>query len=207
MSNKILLCISNTGGGHLSAANALRSAINELLEHSKFAGSPFEIVIADVVEDSNGLNRLLVALYDYLLRYRQEWMKYYYRLIQFFKPDSSAVGYWLVSGYAKHLLRTLNPVIVVSIHPMANYYLARALKEIKLPNLPKLIEVVLDPNAELWTGWACPDADLIVAPNNIARERLIALGIEPARIVMIGMPVDPQFLHPPLQSRETFLEG
>ncbi len=206
MSNKILLCVSNTGGGHLSAANAIRSAIDELVESGHFRGSPFEIVIADVVEDSNIIHRLFVALYDYLLRYRQGWMKYYYSLIQLVKPDNSALGYWLASGYAKHLLRTLNPAIVVSIHPMANHYLARALNEVKLPHQPKLIEVVLDPNAELWTGWACRDADMIIAPNNLAQERLISLGIEQKKIVTIGMPVDPQFLHPPLQSREKFLE-
>jgi len=207
MSNKILLCVSNTGGGHLSAANAIRSAIKELSSSGQVGESAFEVVIADVVENSNVIHRLFVALYDCLLRYRQGWMKYYYNLIEFFKPDNSEVGYWLASGYVKNLLRTLNPAIVVSIHPMSNHYLARALHEITLPNQPKLIEVVLDPNAKLWTGWACRDADMIIAPNNIARERLISLGIESDRIVTIGMPVDPLFLHPPLQSRETFLEG
>lgn len=186
---------------------ALRSAIDELAASGHFRGSPFAIVIADVVENSHFIHKLFVSFYNYLLRYRQGWMKYYYGLIQLFKPDNSAAGYWLARGYVTQLLRSVNPAIVVSIHPMANHYLARALNEVKLPNQPKLIEVVLDPNAELWTGWACPDADLIIAPNNIAQERLIALGVESARIVTIGMPVDPQFLRPPLQSRETFLEG
>jgi UDP-N-acetylglucosamine:LPS N-acetylglucosamine transferase len=90
---------------------------------------------------------------------------------------------------------------------MANHYLAHALNAVRLRRQPKLIEVVTDPNAQLWSGWACRDAYLIIAPNNIARERLISLGIASAKIVTVGMPVDPQYLHPPLQSREAFLEG
>jgi hypothetical protein len=95
MSTKILLCISNTGGGHVSAAHALRSAIDELVASRHFRGSPFEIVIDDVVENSHFIHKLFVSLYNYLLRYRQGWMKYYYDLIQLFKPDNSAIGYWL----------------------------------------------------------------------------------------------------------------
>jgi len=207
MSNKILLCISNTGGGHRSAANAIQNAIDELVQSGYFGGNLFEVVIADVVEDSNAIHSLFVAIYNFLLRYKQAWMKYYVNLIEFFKPDDSALGYWLASGYVKNLLRTVNPLVVVSAHPMANHYLSRALKAVKLPRHPKLIVVVTDPNAELWTGWACRDGYLTIVPNSLARERLISLGIDSARIVTIGMAVDPQFLLPPLQSRGEFLEG
>ena len=206
MSNKILLCVSNTGGGHRSAANAIRNAIDELVRSGEWGQSPFEVVIVDVVEDSNVIHKLFVDIYNFLLRYRQGWMKYYYRTIEFVKPDESIIGYWLASGYAKDLLRKVNPLIVVSAHPMANHYLAHALHAVKLPHQPKLIEVVTDPNAKLWTGWACRDAYLIIAPNNVARERLISLGITSAQIVTVGMPVDPEFLHPPLQNREAFLK-
>jgi UDP-N-acetylglucosamine:LPS N-acetylglucosamine transferase len=207
MSNKILLCVSDTGGGHRSAANAIRDAIDELVRKGQFGSESYEVVIADVVEESNPVHRLFVAIYNYLLRHRQSWMKYYYNLIELFRPDNSTIGYWLASGYFNDLLGRVNPAIVVSIHPMANHYLSRALRAIKLPHQPKLIEVILDPNAELWIGWACRDADLIIAPNGLARQRLIELGIDPARIETIGMPVNPQFLQPARQSRQAFLGG
>jgi UDP-N-acetylglucosamine:LPS N-acetylglucosamine transferase len=205
--NKILLCISDTGGGHRSAANAVRNAIDELMRSDRMAPHSIEVVITDVVEKSNVVNKLFVGIYNYLLRYRQDWMKYYYSLIEFFKPDNSLFGYWLASAYVKDLLRKVNPLIVVSLHPMANHYLARALNAVKLPGDPKLIVVVTDPNANLWTGWACRDASMIIAPNDLAQQRLLSLGVEAANIVTIGMPVDPEFLHTPLQSREAFLTG
>jgi hypothetical protein len=67
----------------------------------------------------------------------------------------------------------------------------RALESVKLPGHPKLIVVVTDPNANLWSGWACRDAFMAIAPNNLARERLLTLGVEASKIVTIGMPVDP----------------
>ncbi len=206
MINPILLCVSNTGGGHRSAALAIRNAIDELVAKDRFRGRPCEVIIVDVVENSHFINRLFVAVYNFLLRYRQGWMKYYFSLIEHFKPNDSAVGYWLASGYLESLLRRVNPAIVVSIHPMANHYLARALETIKLPHQPKLIEVVLDPNSELWVGWACREANLIIAPNDLVKQRLLSLGIDSSRIVTIGMPVDPQFLRPALHTRDEFLK-
>lgn len=205
MTNKILLCVSNTGSGHRSAANAIRNAIEELEKVNAPLTGNFEIVVMDVVEESNSINKFFVFAYNYLLRHKQEWMKYYFFLIEKFKPDNNALGFWLVSSYIKKLLRTLNPVIVVSVHPMANHYLSHALKEIQLPHNPKLLIVVTDPNAELWIGWASRDAALTVTPNDLASQQLVALGIEPSKILTIGMPVNPEFLHPALQSRGDFL--
>jgi UDP-N-acetylglucosamine:LPS N-acetylglucosamine transferase len=132
-------------------------------------------------------------------------MKYYYQAIDYLRPDNSEIGYRLAFGYAKKLLDKTNPSVVVSVHPMANFYLARILKEIRLPHKPELIVVVTDPNAKLWCGWACPDADLIIAPNDSVYRSLVSKGVEPKRILTIGMPVNPEFLHAPAQDKKTFL--
>ncbi len=206
MSRNILLCISDTGGGHRSAANAIRKAIDELTQHDS-SGHTYEVVITDVVRDSNGLHWLFVALYNFLLSNKQSWMKYYYWLIERLKPNDSALGYWLASGYLKRLLQRIDPVVIVSLHPMANHYLARAIKSWKPDSSPDLIVVVTDPNASLWTGWACHEASLIISPNQLATQRLLALKILPDRIKTIGMPVDPEYLRPAVCNREQFFKG
>jgi len=205
-SNKILLCVSNTGGGHRSAATAIENAINELLStKSESVGTTYEVVIVDVVENSNPLHRVFVGIYNFLLRYQQGWMKYYYSMIETLKPDNSDFGYWLSYGYLHRLLNEIKPAVVVSIHPMANHYLAKALADAKLPNQPLLILDVIDPNGQLWIGWACVDASTIIVANELAKERLLTLGIDAAKIATIGMPVDPIFLKPAETSREKFL--
>lgn len=204
MSNKILICVSNTGGGHHSAANALKAAIEELTA-KQHAANPYQVVIADVIEHTNPIHTFFVWLYNFLLRHKQSWMKYYIALIERFKPDNSAIGYWLASGVVKRLLVKTDPAIVVSVHPMTNHYLARAMQAVNLTHHPALMVVVVDPNANLWTGWACKGAALTVAPNSLAQDRLVQLGVDANKIVTIGMPVDPRFLHAPLQSRESLL--
>jgi processive 1,2-diacylglycerol beta-glucosyltransferase len=205
-SNKILLCVSNTGGGHRSAATAIENAINEILRtKSESARENYEVVIVDVVENSHPLHRVFVGIYNVLLRYQQGWMKYYYNMIESLKPDNSDFGYWLASGYLQRLLNEIKPVVVVSIHPMANHYLAKALADANLPNQPALILDVIDPNGQLWNGWACLSASTIIVANELARKRLLSLGIDTAKILIIGMPVDPIFLRPAETSREKFL--
>ncbi len=196
LSNKILLCVSNTGGGHHSAALAVQHAIEEILSAGcEAVGTvPVEVVTADVVENSNVADDLMVVLYNYLLRHHQDWMKYYFNFIELARPDNTAIGYWLASGYLKKLLSSINPSIVVSLHPMANHYLAHALKSVKLPHQPKFIVIVTDPNSHLWTGWACADASITIVPNEPAKQCLISMGVKADRILTIGMPVDPQFL-------------
>jgi len=147
-----------------------------------------------------------VELYNFLLSHRQSWMRYYYNFIEFIKPNDNPMGYLLSAGYGKRLLACLNPAVVVSLHPMVNHYLARIIKSTDLPHEPKLIVVMTDPNGQFWSGWACKDADLTIAPNDLARERLLSLGLDPARILTIGMPVHPCFLRTPTESRETLLE-
>ena len=71
----------------------------------------------------------------------------------------------------------VQPSIIVSVHPMVNHYIALAMKDAGLAGKTKFIIVVTDPSACLWSGWACTDADLIIAPNDLARDRLIELGI------------------------------
>lgn len=203
MSNKILICVSNTGGGHHSAANAIKAALQELT--IKKLGTACEVVIADVIEHTNPIHTFFVLLYNFLLRHKQSWMKYYIALIERFKPDNSAIGYWLASGVVKRLLIKTDPAIVVSVHPMTNHYLARAIKAVKLTPQPQLMVVVVDPNANLWTGWGCKDASITVAPNILAEQRLVQLGVDADKIVTIGMPVDPRFLKPPVQSGESLL--
>jgi hypothetical protein len=90
-------------------------------------------------------------------------MKYYYRIIELLRPDNSEIGYRLAFKFASKLL-----IAVVSVHPMANEYLARILKEIDLPRRPKFVIEVTDPNSKLWHGWGCRGADLIIVPNELA---------------------------------------
>ena len=202
----IFLVFSDTGGGHRTAANAIKKALEELWEKRGGRVDELEIIMRDVIAESNQVNLLFEKLYNRLLKDRQDLMRYYFHLIEWAKPNENALAYKMTSTFAKKLISDMDPAVIVSVHPMVNHFLARTLKELGLDQKIKLITVLTDPNSNLWTGWACPDADLTVAPNDLARDRLIYFGLDPARIKVLGMPIMPEFIKPPIESREVMLE-
>lgn len=199
----ILFCYSNTGGGHKSATKAIVAAIQEVWKDKVGTEAP-NIVLEDIIEHSNKLNGFFVFLYNFLLRYKQDWMKYYFNFIEWTKPNSSDFGYAMCSWYIKKVYAESKPDVIVSVHPMVNHYLARCLKEMGMTDT-KLVVVVTDPNGKFWTGWACQDADLTIAPNDLAKQRLMKLGLSENKIKVIGMPVEPVYTRPAAKDRQTFL--
>jgi UDP-N-acetylglucosamine:LPS N-acetylglucosamine transferase len=202
----ILLCFSDTGKGHRSATQAIQAGLDEVIRSNPEAGD-IRVITDTAAEHSHFVNRLLVCVYNLFLRYRQDWMKYYAGFIEWLKPNQSEFGYWLSGPYFRHLLLRTKPAVVVSVHPMLNHYLARAIKDLQLGPTTRLVVMVTDPCGYFWSGWACPDADLTIAPNDLARDRLLDLGLDPARIKIIGMPVGPQFSRPAVIDRKMFLSS
>jgi len=201
---RILICYADTGGGHKTAAHAVRDAIEELAAEN-YPGSIIEVTVESVVEETNALNTLFVRLYNFLLRYHQDWMKYYTAFIEAFKPNDSRLGYLFCKPFLEKLYSRIEPDIIVSVHPMVNHYLALARKDAGRTARTNLVVVLTDPNSHLWSGWACKEADLTIAPNDLACARLKKMGVDPARIQTIGMPIEPVFVHPARVSRTKVL--
>lgn len=205
-SHRICVCFSDTGGGHRSAAEAVEAGITEVASRW-LPGQNVSISLENMAEKSHPINQWMVEFYNFLLRHCQASMKYYTWFIEATKPNNSEIGYRLARQYVIESLVRMDPSVVVSVHPMTNHYLARAMKELGMAGRVKLIIVVTDPNAYLWSGWACADADIIIAPNDLASDRLISLGISPERIRTVGMPIHPEFLKPAAVSRKDFLNA
>jgi len=201
---RILVCYADTGGGHKSAADAVRLAIEELAAQRPGARK-VEVYVETVIGETNVLNAFFVGFYNYLLRFHESWMKYYIGFIETFKPDQSTIGYLFCKPFMKTLYARVMPSVVVSVHPMVNHYLFLGRRDAGLSATTKMVIVLTDPNASLWSGWACKGADLFIAPNDLAHDRLVQMGISGSRIKTIGMPIDPIFVHPAKITREKVL--
>lgn len=200
---RICVFFSDTGGGHRSAAEAVEQGLLDLLNEVAPDSPSAEIIVDNGVEKSHPLNRYFVELYNYLLRHNQAGMKYYYWFIEKFRPNDFEYGYQCTKPYLMKFFEEAEVDVVVSVHPMCNHYIARAIKE--SGKKIKLVTVVTDPNGDIWSGWACDGADVTIVPNQLGRERLMALGVKPERIMTAGMPVNPSFVKPPSTSREEFI--
>lgn len=188
---KILIISSDTGGGHRSAAAAIVAGVQKF-----FDGESYAVRVVRAVEESHHLADKLVRLYNWLLRNRQHWMKYYYWFINRIRPDTREFFHRRCVGYVKDLFERWCPHIVVSVHPLTQHIFGRVLKELNLADRVPLVSVVTDPCYGFWRGWACDAVTLYLVASDEARRQLIDYGVAPERIKVSGMPVHPKFAYP-----------
>ena len=188
---KILIISSDTGGGHRSAAAAIVAGVQKF-----FDGESYAVRVVRAVEESHHLADKLVRLYNWLLRNRQHWMKYYYWFINLIRPDTREFFHKRCVGYVRELFERWCPHIVVSVHPLTQHIFGRVLKELNLADRVPLVSVVTDPCYGFWRGWACDAVTLYLVASEEARRQLIDYGVAPERIKVSGMPVHPKFAYP-----------
>lgn len=185
---KILIISSDTGGGHRSAAVAIAAGLQKF-----FAGNSYAVRIVRAIEESHSISAKLVNVYNWVLRYRQHWMKYLYWAINRFRPETREFFYRRSVGYVHELFERWCPHVVVSVHPLTQHAIGRVLRELKLADTIPLVTVVTDPCYGFWRGWACDDVRLYLVASEEARQQLIDYGVAPERIKISGMPVHPKF--------------
>jgi UDP-N-acetylglucosamine:LPS N-acetylglucosamine transferase len=188
---KILIISSDTGGGHRSAAAAIVAGV-----HKFFEGESYAVRVVRAVEESHHLTAKLVCFYNWLLRNKQHWMKYFYWTMNRVRPETREFFHSRCIGYVRDLFERWCPHIVISVHPLTQHIFARVLKELGLADRIPLVTVVTDPGYGFWKGWACDDVQLYLVPSEEARQQLIDYGIAPQRIKVSGMPVHPKFVFP-----------
>lgn len=188
---KILIISSDTGGGHRSAAAAIVAGV-----HKFFEGQSYAVRVVRAIEDSHAITEKLVRLYNWLLRNRQNWMKYLYWVVNRFRPETREFFHRRCIGYCAEVFERWCPHVVVSVHPLTQHIFARVLRELGVADRIPLVSVVTDPSYGFWKGWACRDVSLYLVASEDARRQLIDYGISAQRIKVLGMPVHPKFGYP-----------
>jgi 1,2-diacylglycerol 3-beta-galactosyltransferase len=210
----ILFLIADTGAGHRSAANAIRNAIsmisekeqaewlarqqNKTEEAASVSSAPptYRIEIVDVFEEYSRFPlREAVKLYGPTIRYNP---KIYGRI---FNTSNDARGVLAVQMMATPLIHnglirlftSVKPDIIVSIHPMLNHVTDSTLRDLGL-HIP-FITVVTD-LVSLHYSWFAPGADAYIVPTENAKQLYLERGLDPERVHILGMPIDPKFTRP-----------
>ncbi len=194
---KILIISSDTGGGHRSAAAAIVAGVQKF-----FHGQSYAVRVVRAIEDSHAITEKLVKLYNWVLRHRQHWMKYFYWAVNRFRPETREFFHSRSIGFIKELFERWCPHVVVSVHPLTQHVFARVLRELKLADKIPLVTVVTDPCYGFWKGWACDDVRLYLVASEEARQQLVDYGVSPERIKISGMPVHPKFAFPGEQAAQ-----
>jgi UDP-N-acetylglucosamine:LPS N-acetylglucosamine transferase len=185
---KVLILTSDTGGGHTSAARALEAGLGLCA-----SGASYLVHIAKAMEENGFLTERLGAVYNYLLRHRQQYVHYYHWAINRFRPDRWGLVYRFGTRYGQQLVTKFGPNVIVSVHPMMQAFFARLLAELDLADRIPLVTVVTDPCGNSWKGWADDGVRLYLVAHEEARSELESFGVPPERIRVCGMPIHPKF--------------
>ncbi len=102
----------------------------------------------------------------------------------------NALGTPLIFNGLLRLITTIQPDIIVSVHPLVNFVTIRALRQLGL-RIPFII-VVTD-LVSVHHSWFTQGADAYIVPTEQAKQISIQRSLDPKRVFMLGMPIDPKF--------------
>ncbi|HZI88089.1 MAG TPA: glycosyltransferase [Pyrinomonadaceae bacterium] len=183
-----MIISSDTGGGHSSAAAAIVAGGQRFAQER----SP-EFKVIRAIEESETRSVVLVRLYNWMLRYRQHWIKYLYWSINSFRPETKELFYAHTVAYVCELFKKWRFDAIVSVHPMTQHASACVLRRLGLTEKIPLVTVVTDPYYGFWKGWACSHVTLYLVGSEEARQQLIEYGVAAERIKVSGIPLHPKF--------------
>ncbi|GCE19778.1 MGDG synthase family glycosyltransferase [Dictyobacter kobayashii] len=88
------------------------------------------------------------------------------------------------------LFTTIQPDVVVSIHPIINFVTIRALKQLglKIPFITVVTDLI-----SVHFSWFAPGADAYIVPTEQAKQLYLKRKLDPKRVHMLGMPIDPKY--------------
>ncbi len=208
----ILFLIADTGAGHRSAANAITHAIKlisqrdqEEWQKKQQAGqmpggaSPpptYKIEIVDVFEEySRWPLREAVKLYGPTIRYNP---KLFGRVFHISNQNQTVQAVQTVATPLIHnglirLFTTIRPDVIVSIHPLLNHVTINAIHDlnIKVPFLTVVTDLI-----SIHHSWYAPGADGYILPTEQAKQLYLERGMDPSKVQVLGMPIDPKFTFP-----------
>jgi len=184
---KILFLFSDTGGGHRSATEAMIEALD-----LEFPGA-FDARMVDFFREYYPKPlKYAPEIYPPISRMPHAWGLSYKASNG--KARTRAVAqltYPYLRKAAKRLVKENPADLIVSVHPLVNTTLMRAMKDSPRPFITVVTDMV-----STHAFWYDRRADLVVVPTEQAKERGIHFGVPEGNLRVIGLPVADKFCHP-----------
>ncbi|KDP33494.1 hypothetical protein JCGZ_07065 [Jatropha curcas] len=188
---KVLILMSDTGGGHRASAEAIKSAF-----HEEF-GDDYQVFITDLwSEHTPWPFNQLPRSYNFLVKHGPLWKMTYYgsapRVIH--QSNFAATSTFIAREVAKGLMK-YQPDVIISVHPLMQHVPLRILRAKGLLQKIAFTTVITDLSTchptwfhKLVTRCYCPTTDVA--------KRALKAGLQPSQIKVYGLPVRPSFVKP-----------
>ncbi|XP_073032604.1 probable monogalactosyldiacylglycerol synthase, chloroplastic [Primulina eburnea] len=194
---KVLILMSDTGGGHRASAEAIRAAFNEEF------GDEYQVFITDLWTDHTPwpFNQL-PKTYNFLVKHGSLWRLTYYftapRLIH--QSNFAATGTFIAREVAKGLMK-YKPDIIISVHPLMQHVPLRVLKTKGLLKKIVFTTVVTDLST-CHPTWFHKLVTRCYCPSQEVAKRAQRAGLRSSQIKVYGLPVRPSFVKPVCSKNE-----
>ncbi len=179
---KITILSASTGGGHMSAANAIKDYLLS------------EGVIAEVVDAleyiSPILNKTITEVYEYIALKQPKLWKMMYSSSNNKTVNRLVVGInSLISKKLLPLIEKSQPDLIISTHP----FTTEMVSNLKTSDAVKLPLVCVMTDYAPHRTWTSPGVDAYVVANSDMVASMEDMGINPNIVYPFGIPVDDSF--------------
>lgn len=184
---RVLFLFSDTGGGHRSASEAMIEALD-----LEFPGR-FESSMVDFFREyyPAPLNKA-PEIYPEMSRMPQAW-GFSWKATNTRSGSNvlNDLSYPYLRKAAKRLVAENPADLIVSVHPLVNRHLARAMRKSPRPFLTVVTDMV-----STHAFWFDRRADLVVVPTEKAKTVAVRYGIPAGNLRVVGLPVADRFRKP-----------
>jgi processive 1,2-diacylglycerol beta-glucosyltransferase len=190
---KILCVMSDVGGGHRAAANAVHEALIK-----SYKSSDFSFKMVDLYLKGSKFSNFSLKSYPFMTKYFP-WI--YNRFYDF---NNLKIGWDIIYNLfikpsmikkVKKLILEEKPDVILSTYAMCNRITFDALEELKLLDEIFTMALVLDLFL-IHRTWAEPRADISFVSNEATKKAIIKYGVPEERIFMSSFPINPAFEYP-----------
>lgn len=187
MGKRVLLLISDTGGGHRSAAMAIGAALDEMPADERFEwriediGKHCGFPLSQLGPAYSAALRFAPPVYGALF-YATNGRRRFRSLVRACEP--------LYRERLRDVFVSYRPDVIVSVHPLLNHASSRARADAHL-HVP-IMTVVTD-LGRVHESWLSPRVDAVVVPALEVLQRALERGIPRNRVFQLGHPVHPKF--------------
>lgn len=187
MTKRVLFLMSDTGGGHRAAAEAIRDAL-----YHRHGESEVNVAMVDVFKHSLFPLNYMPEFYPVWVNNSAGTWGASFRWSNSRRRASVITrSMYLTSGHRLRRMVSDYPAdVVVSVHSVITRPSMRAF--LSMPERPPFITVVTD-LVSTHAFWYDRNAERSLVPTEIAYDRGLELGLKPSQLRITGLPVHPRF--------------
>ncbi|KAG6542394.1 hypothetical protein Mapa_016223 [Marchantia paleacea] len=188
---KVLILMSDTGGGHRASAEAIKATFE--LEF----GEEFEVTVCDLWKEHTPwpFNQV-PKTYSFMVKHETLWKLAYHTTAPRFVHQSqmAATSTFIAREVAKGLLK-YQPDVIISVHPLMQHVPIRILRARGLLNKIPFTTVITDLST-CHPTWFHRSVTKCFCPTKDVEQRALKAGLLPSQLRVHGLPIRPGFSRP-----------